>query len=131
MILAKTNSRIWTRSNHVAECTSMKLEQEQILSLKPGDMKFAGISDSPSPTASTVCSSGCTSETDESANDDNPELDNDAHESSEDEDNRKSCKRTCATEVQESHGTTVMMRNIPFEYTREDILELIDRQCFN
>jgi hypothetical protein len=131
MILAKTNARIPTRSNRVAERTSMIPDQEQILSLKPGDMKFAVNFDSPSPTASTVCSSGCTSEADESTNNDNPELNNDAHESSEDEDSPKLCKRTCAIEVQESHGTTVIMRNIPFEYTRDDILELIDRQGFN
>merc|ERR1711920_809092 len=37
----------------------------------------------------------------------------------------------CASEVQDGHGTTVIMRNIPFEYTRDTVLELIDRQGFN
>jgi hypothetical protein len=134
MIPANANARIMKRSERVRGGISMYPERGQILSLKPGETKFAVNFDNPSPTASTVCSSGCTSEVDESPRSDNREPNTVADESSEDEDRPKSCEHhrvTCAGEVHESHGTTVMMRNIPFEYTRDDILELIDRQGFN
>merc|ERR1711953_1256237 len=112
-----------------AERMSMNRELAQIPSLKPEKMELVTHLDSPSPTASTACSSGCTSEEDESPKSESRELNTDAR--SEDEVSPKSCSRhrvTCASEAQESHGTTVMMRNLPFEYTRDNIVELIDRQ---
>lgn len=124
MIPVQADAMMMKKSRRVVERVSKNRVRDKLLSLKPSEVQVAVPVESPSPTASTVCSSGCTSEEDESPTSDSRNFNTDVHERSEDEVSQES------PEIQ-SHGTTLIMRNIPFEYTRGTVLELIDRQGFN